>query len=141
MQIWHKLPYVMCPMPKSTSKASFVRETSASYNANTVVLFQAANGKVDLNVRLEQDTLWLNQSQMADLFEVGQSAVAKHINNILKIKELDKKAVYSKLAYTASDGKTYQTGYYNLDMIISVGYRVNSIRGTQFRIWVPYVPA
>lgn len=126
-------------MRKSSKKAPVVREAPVGYNANAVVLFQAANGKVDLSIRLEQNTLWLSQRQMAELFEVGQTAIAKHIRNILKIKELQKNSVYAKLAYTAPDGKIYQTGYYNLDMIISVGYRVNSVRGTQFRIWATQV--
>ncbi|MCL1920014.1 MAG: virulence protein RhuM/Fic/DOC family protein [Kiritimatiellaeota bacterium] len=126
-------------MRKSTKKALAVREAPVGYNASAVVLYQAANGRVDLSVRLEQNTLWLNQHQMAELFDVGQSAIAKHIRNIFEIGELDKNSVYSKLAYTALDGKIYQTGYYNLDMIISVGYRVNSVRGTQFRIWATQV--
>jgi prophage maintenance system killer protein len=126
-------------MRKSSKQASIVREAPAGYNASAVVLYQAANGTVDVSVRLEQNTLWLNQSQMAELFEVNQSSIARHISNIFEINELEKNSVYAKFAYTALDGKTYQTGYYNLDMIISVGYRINSVRGTQFRVWATRV--
>ena len=116
-----------------------VCEAPASYNASAVVLFQAADGKVDLSVRLEQNTLWLNQSQMAELFGVGRTAIAKHIRNILEIKELEKETTSAILALVLPDDRVYQTKYYNLDMIISVGYRINSIRGTQFRIWATQV--
>ena len=125
-------------MNKSTSKASFVREAPAGYTANAVVLYQAANGKVDLNVRLEQNTLWLNQAQLSELFEVDRSVITKHIRNIFKINELDEKGTCAFFAHMAA-GRAYQTVYYNLDVIISVGYRVNSIRGTQFRIWATQV--
>ena len=125
-------------MRKSTAAASCVRETPAAYTANSVVLFQTENGKIDLSVRLEQDTLWLNQSQMADLLEVDRSVITKHIRNIFHTNELDEKGTCAFFAHMAA-GRAYQTVYYNLDVIISVGYRVNSIRGTQFRIWATHV--
>jgi len=91
--------------------------------------------KNHLEVRLEKDTVWLTQKQMSELFDMERSVITKHLRNLLKTKELEEKSVCANFAHTAIDGKTYQTNYYNLDMIISVGYRVNSKRGTQFRIW------
>jgi len=92
-----------------------------------------------LEVRLDEDTVWLTQKQMAELFATERSVITKHIRNIFKTKELRKDSVCAKFAHTAEDGKVYQTQFYNLDMIISVGYRVNSKRGTQFRIWATNV--
>ena len=80
-------------------------------------------------------TVWLTQEQMAMLFGRDQSVIARHIGNIFKEGELERASVYAKSAYTASDGKTYQVAFYNLDVIISVGYRVKSIQGTRFRQW------
>ena len=100
-----------------------------------IVIFQTANGTIDLDVRLDGETVWLTQSQMVILFERDQSVISKHINNIFKEGELEKDSVYAKFAYTAADEKVYQVDYYNLDVIISVGYRVKSRQGTQFRIW------
>ncbi len=95
--------------------------------------------KNNLEVRLEKETVWLSQMQMADLFSTERGVVTKHIRNIFQTKELKKISVCAKFAHTARDGKIYQTQFYNLDMIISVGYRVNSKRGTQFRIWATQV--
>ena len=81
------------------------------------------------------DTVWLSLEQMAELFQRDRSVIGKHIRNIFKEGELKKESVWAKFAHTADDGKTYQVDYYNLDVIISVGYRVKSLRGTQFRIW------
>lgn len=100
-----------------------------------VVLYQTPDGDVVLDVRLEQETLWLDLNQMAELFERDKSVVSRHLRNVFKAGELDREAVVAKNATTAADGKTYQVDFYNLDAIISVGYRVNSRRGTQFRIW------
>jgi len=128
-------------MRKSTKKApiAVVCEAPESYNASAVVLYQMENGRVDLSVRLERETLWLNQAQMAELFDVNQPAIAKHIRNIYETKELEKTTTYSILEYMAPTGRAYATAYYNLDVIISVGYRINSIRGTQFRVWATQV--
>jgi len=95
--------------------------------------------KNKVEVRLEKESVWLAQKQMADLFDTERSVITKHIHNILKTKELSKDSVCAKFAHTAADGKVYQTRFYNLDMIISVGYRVNSKSGTQFRIWATNV--
>lgn len=92
-----------------------------------------------LEVRLEQDTVWLRQEQIAKLFGTQRPAITKHLSNIFKTKELEESSVCSILEHTASDGKTYKTKFYNLDAIISVGYRVNSRQATQFRIWATKV--
>ena len=90
---------------------------------------------IKLEVRLENETVWLTQQQIAELFGVRQPAISKHLNNIFKEEELDPSSVHSILEYTASDGKIYKTNFYNLDAILSVGYRVNSKNATQFRRW------
>ncbi len=100
-----------------------------------VILYTDDLGHVSLEVTLEHETLWLNQAQMAELFGTKQPAISKHLSNIFKSGELDKNSVHSILEYTAKDGKIYQTSFYNLDAVLSVGYRVNSKHATQFRIW------
>lgn len=87
------------------------------------------------NVNVDADTVWLSIDQMAELFQRDKSNISRHIKNIFEEGELIKNSVVAKTATTATDGKTYQVEYYNLDVIISVGYRVKSLRGTQFRIW------
>jgi len=99
------------------------------------LLYTAPNGEVRLQVFLQDETLWLTQRLMAELFDVDRSVISKHLNNIFLEGELGKDSVCAKFAHTAGDGKTYQTEYYNLDAIIAVGYRVNSKKATQFRIW------
>ena len=103
-------------------------------NENQIVVYQP-NETVRLDVRLENETVWLTQEQMSQLFGRDQSVVARHIGNIFKEGELNRDSVYAKNAYTASDGKTYQVAFYNLDVVISVGYRVKSVQGTRFRQW------
>jgi len=95
--------------------------------------------KNKVEVRLDHETVWLTQKHMADLFDTERSVITKHIGNIFKTRELHRNSVCAKFAHTASDGKIYKTQYYNLDMIISVGYRVNSKQGIQFRIWATNV--
>jgi prophage antirepressor-like protein len=101
---------------------------------NEIILYQP-NDSVKLEVRLEDETVWLTQQQIADLFGVKQPAISKHLKKIFESKELDEASVYSILEYTAADGKTYNTKFYNLDAILSVGYRVNSTNATRFRQW------
>ncbi|MBR4303532.1 MAG: virulence RhuM family protein [Bacteroidaceae bacterium] len=103
-----------------------------------IILYQP-DDKICLEVRLEEETVWLTQAQIADLFGVKQPAISKHLSNIFKSGELDEKRVYSILEYTATDGKIYKTKFYNLDAIVSVGYRVNSINATRFRQWATSV--
>lgn len=99
-----------------------------------VVIYKAARGP-ELKVRLEKETVWLTQGQIALLFGTQRPAITKHLNNIFKAGELDKKSASSILEHTAADGKRYKTQFYNLDAVVSVGYRVNSKLATQFRIW------
>ncbi len=100
-----------------------------------IVLYQAADGKVTVNVLFARDNFWLTQKVMADLFGVKVPAVNKHLKNIFASGELVESSVISILETTAADGKTYATSYYNLDAVIAVGYRVNSLKATHFRIW------
>jgi hypothetical protein len=104
-----------------------------------MIIYRSDDGTTQIEVNLRDETIWITQKQMAELFGTERSVVTKHISNILKTKELRQKSVCANFAHTAADGKTYQTQFYNLDMIISVGYRVNSKRGTQFRIWATNV--
>lgn len=99
------------------------------------LLYTAPNGAVKVEVLLSGETLWLTQKRMAELFDVGVPAISKHLKNIFASNELQPDSVISILETTAEDGKKYQTQYYNLDAVISVGYRVNSAQATQFRIW------
>ena len=104
-------------------------------NNSYIRIYQSDDGKTEINVQLDKETVWLNLNQIVELFGRDKSVISRHINNIFKEKELDRVSVVAKNATTAADGKTYQVDYYNLDVIISVGYRIKSKRGTQFRIW------
>lgn len=104
-------------------------------NADNEIIIYQPDSTVKLEVRLENETVWLTQQQIADLFGVKQPAISKHLKNIFESGELDENSVHSILEYTASDGKTYKTKFYNLDAILSVGYRVNSKNATVFRQW------
>ncbi|WP_155284339.1 virulence RhuM family protein [Capnocytophaga felis] len=99
---------------------------------NQIKIFTTDDEKISLQVSLEKETVWLTQSQMCQLFDRERSVITKHIRNVFKEGELEEKSVCAKFAHTASDGKTYQVDYYNLDAILSVGYRVSSKRATQF---------
>jgi len=100
-----------------------------------ILMYQTEDGLTRIEVKLNGDTVWLNVYQMAEIFDRDSKTIRKHIKNIFDEGELDSNAVVAKFATTATDGKTYQVEYYNLDVVISVGYRVKSLRGTQFRIW------
>ena len=102
---------------------------------NVIVLFETEDEKVRLTVPIQEDTVWLTQAQMTELFDTSKQNVSLHINNCFKEGELDKGSVVKDFLTTASDGKNYKTKYYNLDVIISVGYRVKSQRGIEFRRW------
>ena len=102
---------------------------------NSILIYTTEDGLTKIDTTFDGDTVWLSIDQMADLFQRDRSVIGKHIRNIFKEGELQKESVWAKFAYTAADGKTYDVDYYNLDVIISVGYRVKSKRGTQFRIW------
>lgn len=105
---------------------------------NKIIIYQTKDGKTSIDVKLENDTVWLSQSQMAELFQTDRTSILRHIGNIYKTGELEKQTTCAFSAQVRQEGKrtvTRKIPFYNLDMIISVGYRVNSIRGTQFRIW------
>ena len=103
-------------------------------NSN-ILMYTTEDGITKVEVTFENDTVWLSIDQMAELFQRDKSTISRHIKNIFAEGELNKNSVVANFATTASDGKVYQVDYYNLDVIISVGYRVKSLRGTQFRIW------
>ena len=102
---------------------------------SNLLMYTTEDGLTKIEATFVNDTVWLSLEQMAELFQRDRSVIGKHIRNIFKEGELIKESVWAKFAHTADDGKTYQVDYYNLDVIISVGYRVKSLRGTQFRIW------
>ena len=105
---------------------------------NKIVIYQTADGQTTVDVRMEGDTVWLSQAQMAELFQTDRTSILRHIKNIYKTGELEEDSTCAFFAQVRTEGKrtvTRQIPYYNLDLIISVGYRVNSLRGTQFRIW------
>ncbi len=105
-------------------------------NVQDIVIYQAKNGQIEFRGDFKRDTVWGNLNQIADLFGRDKSVISRHIRNIFKSQELELNSVVAKIATTASDGKTYQVDYYNLDVILSVGYRVDSKQATLFRIWV-----
>ena len=104
-----------------------------------IIIYQTEDGQAKLDVRLEQETIWLSLDQIAVLFGRDKSVISRHLNNVFKSQELLRDSVVAKDATTESDGKTYRVDYYNLDAIISVGYKVNSKRGIEFRIWASQV--
>ena len=102
---------------------------------NEIILYRPNELAEHIEVRIDENTVWLTQALMVLLFGRDQSVISKHIRNIFAEGELDKKSVYAKFAYTAADGKNYNTQFYSLDAIISIGYRVNSLKATAFRQW------
>ena len=104
-------------------------------NESNIIMYTTEDGLTKIETTFDGDTVWLSINQMAELFQRDRSVIGKHVRNIFKEGELKKESVWAKFAYTAADGKVYDVDYYNLDVIISVGYRVKSQRGTQFRIW------
>jgi len=103
------------------------------------LLYQTPNGKVKVEIFLRDENIWLTQAMMADLFDIDRSVITKHLKNIFESHELEENSVCANYAQTASDGKNYSTKFYNLDAIISVGYRVNSTQATHFRIWATQI--
>lgn len=104
-------------------------------NNGEIIIYRTEDGRTQLEVRLENENVWLSQQQIANLFGVQRPAITKHLKNIFESGELEENSVSSILEHTASDGKNYKTQFYNLDAIISVGYRVNSLQATHFRRW------
>lgn len=111
------------------------KDQPASKPGGEIILYQTEDQKTRVQVRLENETVWLTQAQMAELFQTSVPNVSMHIRNIFAEGELQSESVIKDFLTTAADGKSYRTNHYNLDVIISVGYRVKSQRGTQFRIW------
>lgn len=102
---------------------------------NSFILYKTSDDKVSINVQIQDETVWLTQDQMAELFDKSKKTISEHIGNIFDEGELDENSVVRNFRITANDGKNYEVKHYNLDVIISVGYRVKSLRGTQFRQW------
>lgn len=111
------------------------KDNSSLQKFSNFVIFQTESGKVNIDVFFQNETLWLTQKKMAELFGVDRTVITKHIKNVFETGELDENSVSAKFAHTAEDGKTYQTTFYNLKIITAVGYRVNSHRATEFRKW------
>ena len=116
-----------------TRKTRKIENTNS--NLGKIVLYQSEDGHTSIDVHLKDETVWLTQAQMVELFQRDKRTVSEHIRNVFKEGELFEEAVVREFRTTASDGKSYRTNFYNLDVIISVGYRIKSQRGTQFRIW------
>jgi hypothetical protein len=104
-------------------------------DSDNIVIFKTSDEKISIDVRFDEETVWLSQAQMAELFQTNKQNISLHINNVFKEGELESDSVVKEYLTTAADGKNYSTKHYNLDVIISVGYRVKSLRGTQFRKW------
>lgn len=104
-------------------------------NNSEILIYRNPEGNIKIDVRLEEESVWLTQAQMGQLFGKGRTTITEHIQNVFNEGELDENSVCRNFRHTAADGKNYDTNYYNLDVIISVGYRVKSPQGTQFRIW------
>lgn len=104
-------------------------------NNSNIIMYTTEDGLTKIETTFEDDTVWLSLDQMAELFQRDKSTISRHIKKIFEEWELQRNSVVANFATTAADGKTYNVDYYNLDVIISVGYRVKSHRGTQFRIW------
>ena len=104
-------------------------------NKGDIVIYKTKDGFTKINVKFEDETVWLTQAQLVELYQTSKSNISEHIKHIFEEGELDEKSVVRNFRTTASDGKDYNTKFYNLDMIISLGYRVKSIVATQFRRW------
>ena len=126
------------PTLNQHNKQEYPPMHTGEHDASPIAIYTSEDNTISLDVKLENETVWLTQSQMALLFDTDRTSILRHINNVYKIGELERVSTCAKIAQVRKEGKRHVTReipYYNLDMIISVGYRVNSIRGTQFRIW------
>jgi len=106
--------------------------------SSEILIYQNTEGSIKVDVRLEEETVWLTQAQLCELFNKSKATISEHIKNVFEEGELDESSVVRNFRTTATDGKSYDINYYNLDVIISVGYRVKSAQGTQFRIWATH---
>ena len=112
-----------------------LKEMNKDNNQGEIVIYQTYDGDTKIDVRFVDETVWLTQAQLCELYQTSRSNVSEHIKNIFEEGELEENSVIRKFRTTASDGKNYNVSYYNLDMIISLGYRIKSITATQFRRW------
>jgi hypothetical protein len=126
-------------MKKLAGKEYPMKNQKPEFNKGEVVIYKSRSGAIRLDVKLANETAWLTQKQMSLLFDKDVRTINEHIQNIFQERELQKRSVIRNFRITADDGKVYSTNIYNLDVIISVGYRVKSQRGTQFRIWATKV--
>ena len=122
-------------MPEELTMKKDVAASVAGADKNEIVVYQPEGGEFHIEVRVENESVWLTQAQMAELFHATKQNISLHIANIYKEGELDRNSVVKEYLTTASDGKCYKTKWFNLDVIISVGYRIKSIQGTRFRQW------
>ena len=122
-------------MPEELTMKKDVAASAAGADKNEIVVYQPEGGEFHIEVRVENESVWLTQAQMAELFHATKQNISLHIANIYKEGELDRNSVVKEYLTTASDGKCYKTKWFNLDVIISVGYRIKSIQGTRFRQW------
>jgi hypothetical protein len=104
-------------------------------NTGEILIYQDEEGKIKVDVRVEEETVWLTQGQIQKLFQKSKATISEHIKHVFEEGELNRDSVVRNSRTTATDGKQYATNHYNLDVIISIGYRVKSVQGTQFRIW------
>jgi prophage maintenance system killer protein len=128
------------PLQKDTAAVAAKRTADVAKNATTaaggeIILFKSKDGAISVTAQLKKETLWLSLEQIARLFGRDKSVVSRHLKNVYASGELERKGTVAKNATVLPDGRTYWVDYYNLDAIISIGYRVNSLRGTEFRIW------
>ena len=131
----HALAYVRNFLYLCSKIATPMEDTIKNAPQSGIEIYVAPDNSIQLQVKLEQETVWITQDQMTLLFQRNKSTISRHLKNIFESGELDENSVVAFFATTASDGKIYNVQYYNLDAIISVGYRVNSKRGIQFRQW------
>lgn len=117
----------------------FVKEQRSKYMENNILIYKSNDGRIIVDVNLENENLWLSQDMMAKLYGTTKNNVSMHLKNVFLEGELDKNSVVKKILTTASDGKNYRVSHYNLDAIIAVGYRIDSQRATEFRIWATKV--
>ena len=111
------------------------KNTKNNNDSGEIIIYAGADGETKIEVQMKDETVWLSQKQMAELFDCSVDNVSLHMKNIFRDGELNENSVTEEYSTTASDGKDYLVKHYNLDAIISIGYRINSLRGTQFRIW------
>lgn len=122
----------VCPLLQSQKQ--FTKKKIDAMESQ-ILIYQNTEGNIKIDVTLNEETIWLTQTQMQELFQKSKATISEHIKNVFEEGELEESSVVRNFRTTASDGKSYQTKYYNLDVVISVGYRVKSVQGTQFRIW------